>query len=80
MFRRIELISQMSAESYHALIERLQQQGDESTEHIHKDNPRFWKSGLMGYGNPVVWDAWADMNSPRRPVNRNARFYFSEEG
>jgi hypothetical protein len=24
--------------------------------------------------------AWAQMNSPRRPVNKNARFYFTEEG
>ena len=34
----------------------------------------------MGFGNPVVWDAWVHMNSPRRRSNKNARFYFTEEG
>lgn len=79
MFRRIELISEMSAESYRALIEQLRQ-SDDAAGWSQKDYLRFWKSGIMGYGNPVVWDAWTDMNSPRRPVNRNARFYFTEEG
>jgi hypothetical protein len=80
MFRRIELIDEVSAEHYRNFIEALRQRIDDPHYNIEKEYPRFWKSGLMGFGNPVVWDAWQQMNSPRRPVNRNARFYFTEEG
>lgn len=80
MFRRIELIDEMSAENYRAFIESMQQSLDDSEVDLKREYPRFWKTGLMGYGNPAVWDAWDGMNSPRRPVNRNARFYFTEEG
>jgi hypothetical protein len=80
MFRRIELFDEMSEEHYRRFIEATRQSIDDPGYHIEKDNPRFRKSGLMGFGNPVVWDAWVHMNSPRRPVNRNARFYFTEEG
>ena len=80
MYRRIELIDEMSAEEYRALIDSLRQGVDDEDIDFEREYPRFWKSGLMGYGNPAVWDAWANMNSPRRPVNRNARFYFTEEG
>ena len=80
MFRRIELIDEMSEEPYRKFIEAMRQSIDDPDYHIERDYPRFWKSGLTGFGNPVVWEAWVHMNSPRRPVNRNARFYFTEEG
>ena len=80
MYRRIELIDEMSAEDYRTLIESLRRSIRDSDVDLEREYPRFWKSGLMGFGNPAVWDAWIDMNSPRRPVNRNARFYFTEEG
>jgi hypothetical protein len=80
MYRRIELIDEMSAKDYRTFIESLRQSISDSDVDLEREYPRFWKSGLMGFGNPAVWDAWIDMNSPRRPVNRNARFYFTEEG
>ena len=80
MYRRIELIDEMSAEDYLAFIESMRQSVSDPDVDLKREYPRFWKTGLMGYGNPAVWDAWLDMNSPRRPVNRNARFYFTEEG
>ena len=80
MYRRIELIDEMSAEDYRVFIESLRQSASDPDVDLKREYPRFWKTGLMGYGNPAVWDAWLDMNSPRRPVNRNARFYFTEEG
>ncbi len=80
MYRRIELIDEMSTEDYRAFIESLRKSINEPDVDLEREYPRFWKTGLMGYGNSAVWDAWGDMNSPRRPVNRNARFYFTEEG
>lgn len=80
MFRRIELIDEMSAEDYRAFIESLQKSINDPDVDLEREYPRFWKTGLMGYGNPAVWDAWIGMNSPRHPVNKNARFYFTEEG
>lgn len=80
MFRRIELIDEMSAEHYRTFIEAMRQSINDPDYNIAKEYPRFWKSGLVGFGNPVVWDAWEQMNSPRRPVNKNVRFYFTEEG
>jgi hypothetical protein len=80
MYRRIELIDEMNAEDYRRFIESLRQSVSDPDVDLKREYPRFWKTGLMGFGNPTVWDAWVDMNSPRRPVNRNARFYFTEEG
>jgi hypothetical protein len=80
MYRRIELIDEMNAEDYLAFIESLRQSVTDPDVDLKREYPRFWKTGLMGYGNPAVSDAWLNMNSPRRPVNRNARFYFTEEG
>ena len=76
MFRRIELIDQLSAETYRALIDAATQRGDP----VDKTLARFWKSGLMGFGNEIVTDAWVHMNSPRRAIFKNCRFYFAEEG
>ena len=80
MYRRIELIDEMSAEAHRNLIEAVRQKYDESEYEIKKEYPRFWKSGIMGFGDMRVWDAWVDMRSPRRSINRNVRFYFTEEG
>ncbi len=80
MYRRIELIDEMSVENYRVFIESLRESFDNPELDPEREYPRFWKTGLMGYGNPDVWDAWVEMNSPRREVNRNARFYFTEEG
>jgi hypothetical protein len=80
MFRRIELIDEIDAEGYRNLIEAMQERFGEPAYKIEKENPRFWKSGLTGYGNPAVWDAWVEMNNPRRAINKNVRFYFTEEG
>ena len=80
MFRLIALIDGLHAEAYRSFIEAMRQRIDDPDYNIEKETPRFLKSGLMGFGNPAVSDAWVHMNSPRRPVNRNARFYFTEEG
>ena len=80
MFRRIELFDEMSAENYRKFINAMRESIDDPDYRIEKEYPRFWKSGLTGYGNPVVWEACVHLNSPRRPVNRNARFYFTEAG
>jgi hypothetical protein len=37
---------------------------------VDKTMARFWKSGLMGYGNEHVGSAWVHMNSPRRSSSR----------
>jgi hypothetical protein len=80
MFRRIELIDEMSAEAYRNFIEAVRQRIDDPAWGIEKEFPRFQKSGLMGFGHPAVSAAWVHMNSPRRRVGRNARFYFTEKG
>jgi hypothetical protein len=80
MFRRIELFDEMSEEHYRKFIEAVRQSINDPDYPVEKENPRFRKSGLVGSGSPVVWDAWLHMNSPRRPVNKNVRFYFTEEG
>lgn len=76
MFRRIELINGMSADHYDNMIRSLQQNG----EAIDKDLTRYWKTGLMGFGNETVTEAWGEMPSPKRSITRNCRFYFTEEG
>ena len=80
MFRRIELFDEMSEEHYRKFIEAARQSINDPDYPVEKENPRFRKSGLTGSGSPVVWDAWLRMNSPRRQVNKNVRFYFTEEG
>ena len=80
MFRRIELIDEMSEDDYRSFMESVRQSVDDPDYSIVKDNPRFRKSGLTGFGHPAVWDAWGQMNNPRWSINRNVRFYFTEEG
>jgi hypothetical protein len=36
--------------------------------------------GLCGVGNEQVTDAWIRLNNPRRVINKNGRFYFTEAG
>lgn len=76
MFRRIELIGAMSAAAYQQLIDAMEQRG----EPIDRTITRFWKSGLMGYGNETVMTTWSSLNSPRRTIFRNCRFFFTEAG
>jgi len=80
MFRRIELIDEMSAEEYRNFIETMQREIDSPEHELKKEYPRFRKTGIVGYGDPRVWDAWGDMKSPRRSINLNVRFYFTEVG
>ena len=80
MFRRIELFDEMSEEHYRNFIEAVRHSINDPDYTVEKENTRFRKSGLVGSGSPVVWDAWLRMNSPRRQVNKNVRFYFTEEG
>ena len=80
MYRRIELIDEMNAEDYEAFIESMRQSVSDPDVDLEREYPRFWKTVLVGCGNPEVWDAWVEMKSPRREVNRTARFSFTEEG
>ena len=36
--------------------------------------------GLCGVSNEDVSDPWIKMNSPRKSINKNVRFYFTEAG
>ena len=76
MFRRIELIHGMNADDYDRMIEALQR----NDETIDRELTRYWKTGLMGFGNEIVTDAWVQMPSPKRSLHRNCRFYFTEAG
>ncbi len=65
MFRRIEMIKRIIDEP---------------------ENPEvpapivYFKGGIMASGNGEVMAAWEDMNVPRRRINKNCRFYLTEEG
>ena len=76
MFRRIELINGLGADEYDNMIQALERNG----ETIDKDLTRYWKTGLMGFGNEVVTEAWVQMPSPKRSLYKNCRFYFTEAG
>jgi hypothetical protein len=78
MFRRIELIHEMDDETYASVLRNLQAQGDITEEDLKE--LRFLKSGIVGFGNETMWDAWVHMPNPNRAINRNVRFYFTEEG
>lgn len=54
--------------------------GGEPIDPKDRDLLRFWKSGLMGYGNETVMEAWDKLNSPRRDIFKNCRFFFTEAG
>ena len=71
MFRRIELISEMGVQEHRS---------GAAIDPQDRDLLRFWKSGLMGYGNESVMGAWAKLNNPRRDILKNCRFYFTEAG
>jgi len=72
----IELINGMSADVYDNMIQALQRNGQT----VDQDLTRSWKTGLMGFGNEAVTEAWVQMPSPKRSITRNCRFYFTEEG
>ena len=36
--------------------------------------------GLMGISNMEVIDAWFGLHAPRKAVNKNVRYYFTEAG
>ncbi len=76
MFRRIEFIKELSAENHRKLIHTVAQRGAT----FDGDRTRFWKTGIMGANMDHVVDAWIDMNGPRRAVNKNCRYYFTEAG
>jgi hypothetical protein len=76
MFRRIELISGMSAAAYQQMIDAIEQAGQP----VDRTLTRYWKSGLMGYGNETVMGTWSSLNNPRRALFKNARFFFTEAG
>lgn len=80
MFRRIELIRELSPAEAALLAEV--EQGHEHLDVAALD--RFCKSGLTGGGNDsvgfTVWDTWSTMNSPRRTINKDCRFFFTEAG
>jgi len=76
VFRRIELINGLGADEYDNMIQALERNG----ETIDKDLTRYWKTGLMGFGNEVVTEAWVQMPSPKRSLYKNCRFYFTEAG
>lgn len=80
MFRRIELIHEMNKQRYRKLTRAVRHGVCNTDANTGNAIRRFAKSGLMGVGNLRVWDAWARMNVPRRRINKNVRFYFTEEG
>lgn len=76
MFRRIELIHQLTPREYRAFLKALGQSGNAGQ----LLPARSWKSGLMGISYAGVAEAWADISAPRRALYKNCRFYFTEEG
>ncbi len=79
MFRRIELIHEQGAEEYNAVIRATARHGGISEDEARSLVARFRKTGVMGVGNDVVFAAWGDMPIPRHEVNKNCRFFFTEE-
>lgn len=76
MFRRIELIHQLTPKEYRALLKIARQSKGASQSQVN----RFWKSGLLGTRSIKIADAWVAINSPRKALYKNCRFYFTEEG
>jgi hypothetical protein len=76
MFRRIEFLKELGAEEYRNLLRAASERGAA----FDPAPARFWKTGIIGaYPEPVI-DAWCEMNTPRRALNKNCRFYFTESG
>src|SRR6185503_7002646 len=74
MFRRIEIIYEMDAEEHRLFKEALKQGADE------EEIVRFSKFGLLLDGTEAITREWISMPYPRRRIERNCRFYFTEEG
>ena len=64
MFRRIELIHQLTPREHRAFLKALSR----TNEAIEPQLSRFWKSGLMGFSRVGVVQAWAKLNKPRRAI------------
>jgi hypothetical protein len=80
MFRRIELIHELGTDEYNAVIRATAHYTGVSEDEAHALVARFRKTGVMGVGNDVVFAAWGDLPMPRRAINKNCRFYFTEVG
>ncbi len=80
MFRRIELIHEMSTDEYNAVIRGTAHHSGISEDEARALFARFRKTGVMGVGNDVVFAAWGDMPLPRHAVNKHCRFFFTEAG
>jgi len=76
MFRRIELIHQLTSTEYRAFLKAVRQSSQASQYQL----IRFWKSGLLGTRSLGVAYAWSELNSPRRSLYKNCRFFFTEDG
>lgn len=60
MLRRIELISGISAATFEELLRGAGQRG----QLVDRTLTRFWKRGLVGYGNEAVMAAWSQLRAP----------------
>jgi hypothetical protein len=75
MFRRIEFIYEMSAEEHRLYLEAMKQGAADEEERV-----RFKKFGLLLEGTESITRPWIRMPYPRRRIERNCRFYLTEEG
>lgn len=80
MGRRIDLIHEMGTDQYSALIHATAHHRGISEDEARQLVARFRKTGVMGVGNDVVFEAWGDMPLPRHVANKNCRFYVTEAG
>ncbi len=80
MFQRIELIHEIPVDEYESVVRATAVHSGISEDEARQTFARFRKTGVMGVGNDQVFEAWGKMSIPRRAVNKNCRFYFTEEG
>jgi hypothetical protein len=81
VFRRIELIEHIPAEEVREGITRTAQLLGRPLPDLTTVGPVDWKHGLTGQTRkPIIYLAWGHMPGPRRRLNRNCRFYFTELG
>ncbi|MDP9314601.1 MAG: hypothetical protein M3R24_27605 [Chloroflexota bacterium] len=80
MFRRIELIHELGADEYNTVIRATAHQSGIEEDEVRATFARFQKTGIVGSGNEVIWDAWNHMPNPSREINKHCRFFFTEEG